>query len=85
MDTQKSMREDPAREIGANLSLDESGDGGALPSRASQEGLEFIANDFMEKCLFGFVAFVSDSGKASVGTLRARALQNTASDMPTLL
>ncbi len=46
MDTQKSMREGPALEIGADLSLDESGDGGALPSRASQEGLEFIANDF---------------------------------------
>jgi hypothetical protein len=82
MDTQKTMGEDPALEIGANLSLDEPCDGRALPSRASQEGLELLADDFVKKRLFGFVAFVSDDGKASIGTLRATTLPNTASDVP---
>jgi len=82
MHPQKSMRENPALEISADLSLDESGNRRALPSRASQEGLELFADDFVEKCLFGFVAFVSDSGQASVGTLRARALQSTANNVP---
>jgi hypothetical protein len=46
MDTQESMSEYPALEIGANLSLHEPRDRGALPSRLSQEGLELLANDF---------------------------------------
>jgi hypothetical protein len=82
MDAQKSMREDPALEIGADLSLDKASNRRALSSRASQEGLELFANDFVEKSLLGLMALISNGGKESVGTLRARALPGTASDMP---
>ena len=41
-----------------------------------------FADDFVEKSLLGFVAFVSDGGKESIGTLRARALPVTASVVP---
>ncbi len=82
MDAQKSMSEDPTFEIGADLSLDKTGDGRALPSRPSQKGLELIANDLVKKGLFGLVAFVFDGGKQSIGTMRARALPATASDVP---
>jgi hypothetical protein len=76
------MREDPALEIGADLSLDKASNRRALSSRASQEGLELFANDFVEKSLLGLMALISNGGKESVGTLRARALPDTASDMP---
>lgn len=57
------MGEYPALEIGANLSLHEPRDGGALPSRLSQEGLELFADDFVKEGLFGLVAFLSNDGK----------------------
>jgi hypothetical protein len=69
MNTQESMSQDPTFEIGADLSLDEPSDGRTLPSSPSQEGFELFANDFMKQSLFGLVAFVSDVGKASIGTM----------------
>jgi hypothetical protein len=82
MDTQKTMSEYPALEIGADLSLDEPGDGRALPSRPSQEGFELFTNDLVQKRLFRLVAFVSDGDKESIGTMRARLLRAIASDVP---
>ena len=82
MNAQESMSQDPTFEIGADLSLDEPSDGRTLPSSPSQEGLELFANDFMKQSLFRLVAFVSDGGKASIGTLRERLLPATASDVP---
>jgi hypothetical protein len=83
MDTQKSMGEDSALEIGADLSLDEPGDGRILPSRTSQEGFELPANDFMKQGLFGLVAFVFDGGDESTGTMKwGAALHATANDVP---
>ena len=76
------MSEDSTFEIGADLSLDEPGDGSALPSRPLQEGFELFANDLVEKGPFGLVAFVSDGGKAPNGTMRARLLPTTASNVP---
>jgi hypothetical protein len=76
------VSEDPTFEIGADLSLDEPGDGSILPSSPSQEGFELFANDFMKQSLFGLVAFESDGGKASIGTMRARLLPAIASDVP---
>jgi hypothetical protein len=69
MDAQESVSEHAAFEIGANLSLDESRDGRALHPRASQEGLELLTDDFVEKGLLGIVAFVFDE-KSSTGTGR---------------
>ena len=83
MDTQKSMGEDSTFEIGADLLLDEPGNGRTLHSRPSQEGFELPANDFMKQGLFGLVAFVSDGGEESIGTMRARLLPATASGVPT--
>jgi hypothetical protein len=75
MDTQKSVSEYPALQIRTDLSLHETGDGRALPSRPSQEGLELLADDFMEKGLLGFVAFVFDGGRESIGIVRWSALR----------
>jgi hypothetical protein len=82
MNTQKAMSQDSTFKIGADLSLDEPGDGSTLPSRPIQEGFELFANDLVEKGPFGLVAFVSDGGKASIGTVRTRVLPATASDVP---
>ena len=82
MDTQESMSEYPALQIGADLSLDEPGNRGTLPPRPSQEGFELFTNDLVQKRLFGLVAFVFDGGKQSIGTMRARALPAIASDVP---
>jgi len=60
MDAQKSMGEHPTLEIRTDLSLDEPGDGCALPSRPSQERFDLPANDFVKQGLFGFAAFVLD-------------------------
>jgi hypothetical protein len=48
-----------------DLSLHKPGDRRALPSRPSEEGFELLANDFVEKRLVGFMAFVSDGGKCN--------------------
>ncbi len=66
MDTQESMSEYPALQIGADLSLDEPGNRGTLPPRPSQEGFELFTNDLVQKRLFGLEAFVSDGGKQSI-------------------
>jgi hypothetical protein len=72
VDAKKAMREYSALDIGTDLTFYEAGNGRALPSRSSQEGFELFANDFVEKGLFGFVAFVLDGGlngdKESTGT-----------------
>jgi hypothetical protein len=82
VDAKESMGEDAALEIAAHLAFDEAGDGRPLLSRTSQEGFELFANDFMKQSLFGLVAFESDGGKASIGTMRARLLPAIASDVP---
>ena len=82
MDTQKSMGDDPALEIRADLSLDEPGNGRALPSRLSQKRLELLADDLVKKGLFGLVAFAFDGGNQSTGTMRARVLPATANGVP---
>ena len=76
------MGEHAAFEIRPDLSLHEPGDGRALPSRPSQKGLELLADDFVEQSLFGFVAFVFDGGRESIGIVRSSALNTKASDMP---
>lgn len=62
MDTQETMSEYPAIEIRADLSLEEPSYGGALPSRPSQIGLDLLADDCVQKGLFGLMAFVLDGG-----------------------
>ncbi len=82
VDAQEPMSEHAAFEIRADLTLHEPGDGRALPSRPSQEGLELLADDFVQKGLFGFVAFVLDGGDDSTGAMRWGALHAKASDVP---
>jgi hypothetical protein len=82
MDTQKSVSEYPALQIRTDLFLHEPGNGRALPSRPSQEGLDLLADDFVEQDLFGFVAFVFDGGRESIGIVRSSALNTKASYMP---
>ena len=69
VNAQESIGEHPTIEIRADLSLHEPRDGRALPSRASEEGLKLLANDFVEKGLLGFMAFVSNGGRESTGTV----------------
>jgi hypothetical protein len=75
MDTQKSVSEHPTFKIRPDLSLHEPSDGRALPSRPSQEGLDLLADHFVEQGLFGFVAFVLDGDKVSIGIVRWSALR----------
>ena len=53
-----------------------------MPSRPSQEGLELLADDFVQMGLLGHVAFVLDGGKESIGIMRRSALPAKASDVP---
>ena len=76
------MGEHAALEIRPDLSLHEPGDGRALPSRPSQKALNLLADDFVEQRLFGFMAFVLDGDKESIGIMRSSALNTKASDMP---
>jgi hypothetical protein len=69
VDTQESMGEYTAFEVRPDLSLHKPSDRRTLPSRPSEEGFELLANDFAEKRLIGFMAFVSDGGKESTGTM----------------
>jgi len=82
MDAQKSMREDPAIQIGSDFPFDKASNRRALPSRPSQEGLELFANDFVEKGLLGFMAFVLDGGRESTGTMGWSAANVNASNVP---
>jgi hypothetical protein len=83
MNAQESMSEHTALEIRTDLSFHEPSDGRALPSRPSQEGLELLADDFVQKGLFGFAAFVLDGGYESTETMRwGVALHAKASDVP---
>jgi hypothetical protein len=63
-----------AFEIRPDLTLHEPDDGRALPSRPSAEGFELLTNDFVEKGLLGFMAFVLNDGKESTGIVRWSAL-----------
>jgi len=69
-------------EMRADLPLHEPGNGRALPSRPSQKGFELLANDFVQKRLFGLVAFVLDDDKESIGTMGRSVLHANASDVP---
>jgi len=82
MDTQESMSEHTALEICTDLSLDETGNGRALPSCPSQKRLELFANDLVQKRLLGFMAFVLDGDKTSLGIMRSSTLPTKASDVP---
>jgi len=82
VNAQESMREYSALEIRPDLTLHEPGDGRALPSRPSQKGLDLLADDFMQKRLLGFMAFVLDGDKESIGIMGWRALHRKASDVP---
>jgi hypothetical protein len=68
VDAKESVGEDAAREIAADLAFDEAGDGSPRRSCAGEEGLEFVADDLMEKGLLGRVTFVPVDGEGSSGT-----------------
>jgi len=82
VDAQESMGEHATFEVRPDLSLHEPDDGRALPSRPSEEGLELLANDFVEKGLLGFMGFVLDDDKESAGTMGWSALPTQASGVP---
>ena len=62
------MGEYTAVQIGADLALDELGDGRPGRSCSGEEGLELVADDLMEEGLLGLVAFVPVDGEGSSGT-----------------
>jgi len=64
------MGQHTALEIGPQLAFDESRYGRTVLSRIREERLELLADDFMEKGLFGFVAFVLDGSNQSNGTMK---------------
>ena len=68
VDPDESMGQHAASEIRPELALDEVGDGGALRSRACEEGDELLADDLVEKSLLGLVAGVVGDGEMSAGT-----------------
>jgi hypothetical protein len=53
MNSQESVSEHAAVQIGADLALDEAGDGHVSRSWAGEEGLELVADDLMKKGLLG--------------------------------
>jgi len=57
--------EDAALEIGADLALDEAGDGRPRRSCAGEEGLEFGSDDPVEEGLLGLVTCVLLDGEGS--------------------
>jgi hypothetical protein len=67
VDAQESMGEDAALEIGADLALDEAGDGRSSGSCEGEEGLELVADDGVEAGLLGVVSCVRVDGKGSAG------------------
>ena len=64
----ESMSQHAALEVRADLALDETGDGGALRSRTSEEGDELRADDLVEKRLLRLMASVFSDDDASAGT-----------------
>jgi hypothetical protein len=50
----------PLLDVGRARKVHEAGDGRALALCTSQEGLELFVDDFVEKSLLGFLAFVLD-------------------------
>jgi hypothetical protein len=62
VNAKESMGEDATFEIAAHLAFDEAGDGRPHRSCVGEEGLEFVADDGMEECLLGLVAFVPVDG-----------------------
>ena len=67
MNTQESMSEHAALEVGAELALDEARRGCTIAAGSGEEGLELLPDDFVKESLLGLVAFVLD-GEGSVGT-----------------
>ncbi len=66
MQSQETLSENSAVQIGAQFTLDEAGDGRAVPTRTRQEGLELLAHDFVKERILGLVAFGLD-GKGPSG------------------
>ena len=62
------MSEHAALEIGADLTLDEAGDGRPRRSRTCEKGFELVADDLMKEGLLGLVTFVPADGEGSSGT-----------------
>ncbi len=68
VDPQESVGQHAAGEVRADLALDEAGHGGALRSRAGEEGDELRADDLVEESLLGLMAGVVGDGAISAGT-----------------
>jgi hypothetical protein len=66
VETQEAVGEYAAGQVGPHLTFDEAGDGSTLAARAGEEGLEVLADDFMEQRLLGLAALVLD-GERSAG------------------
>ncbi len=72
MNSQETVGEHAAVQIGTDLALDEAGDGHVRRSCSGEEGLELVANDFVKERLLGLVTFVPVDGEGSAGTAVAR-------------
>jgi hypothetical protein len=70
MNSQESVSEHTAVQIGTDLALDEAGDGHVSRSCSGEEGLELVADDLMEEGLLGLVTFVPVDGGKPIGTGR---------------
>jgi hypothetical protein len=53
VDAQNAISQDAAREVGADLSFDESSDWGAERLRACHEALDLFTDCAMKECLLG--------------------------------
>jgi hypothetical protein len=67
VDAKKAVSRDAALDVGAELTFDEVGHGGAIAPGSGEEGLELIPDPLVKECLLRLVALVLD-GEASVGT-----------------
>ena len=67
MQSKKTVSDNSASQIGADLALDEAGHGRTIAPRSGEKGLELLPDDFVKERLLGLVAFVLD-GEGSVGT-----------------
>ena len=57
---QESFSENPAGQVGAQLALDEAGDGCALITGTGQKTFEILSDDFVKKRALRMVALVFD-------------------------
>jgi hypothetical protein len=81
VDAQESMSQDATFEIGADLALDEAGDGRTSRSCAPEEGLELVPNDLVEESLLGLVTFVAVDSEGSARTVNTRCGERSADCM----